>query len=157
MDLHEFAQHPRTAAAGSAPFLVSVDLQSGRVSVTGELDREHAHHVLDALDALSATDHAVWTLEARRVTFCDAEGLRVLVTAHRRARRAGRELLVLPSRCMHRLVLLVGLDQLLQVPPAPPAVVADVAESRRARTSLATVREVRHPTAVPAPAECATG
>ncbi|MDK3257670.1 STAS domain-containing protein [Blastococcus capsensis] len=150
MDLHEYARHSADSAV--APFLVSVDLRSAQVRVAGELDQEHAHHVLDALAALSGTDHAVWTLEARQVTFCDAAGLRSLVTAHRLARGHGRDLSVLPSPCMHRLVLLVGLDELLHTPPAPPGVVTDVAESRRVHRSLAAVREIRHPAATPAPA-----
>lgn len=105
-------------------FHVSADVPSGRVHVAGELDREHAHHVLDALGALAASDVPSWTLEARRVTFCDAEGLRVLVAASRMARGHGRRLSVLPSPCMHRLVLLVGLHRLVDVPPGPDAPVA---------------------------------
>ncbi|CCG03813.1 STAS domain-containing protein [Blastococcus saxobsidens] len=153
MDLHEYPEHCAAAEPAGSPFTVSVDVRSAEVSVAGELDREHAHHVLDALAALSATDHAVWTLEARQVTFCDAAGLRSLVTAHRLAHRHGRELSVLPSTCMHRLVLLVGLEQLLHTPPAPARLVTDVAECRRAHTSLATVRELRHPAGRPAPTD----
>lgn len=150
MDLHVNSQH-RAAEAAAAQFRASVDLRSARVSVAGELDREHAHHVVDALTALAGTDHATWTLDARRVTFCDAEGLRSLVTAQRLARGRGRELSVLPSPCMHRLVLLVGLDQLLDTPPPPARVVADVAKARRTHTSLAAVRDLRHPAGRPAP------
>ena len=158
MDLHVNAQHPVTAAAPEvAPFLVSVDLRSAQASVAGELDREHAHHVLDALAALSGTDHPVWTLEAGRGTFCDAEGLRSLVTAQRLARGHGRELSVLPSPCMHRLVLLVGLAQLLGTPPAPATVLADIAGSRRTHPSLAAIRELRRPAARPRPAGSAAG
>ena len=147
MDLHEVTQH----SPAVAPFAVSVDVPSAQVSVAGELDREHAHRVLDALTALSGTDSAIWTLEARQVTFCDAEGLRALVTAHRLARRHGRMLSVLPSPCMHRLVLLVGLEQLLCIPAAPAGVASDVARCRRVHTSLAAVRELRHPAAGSAP------
>ena len=129
----------------TAPFHIRVDLPSGEVRVAGELDREQAHQVLDALVTLADTDHPRWVLDARQVTFCDAEGLRVLVTAHRRARARGRELAVLPSACMHRLVLMVGLEQLLDIPPAPPAVLAGVAASRRTVRALAAVREHRHP------------
>ncbi|TYP90286.1 STAS domain-containing protein [Blastococcus xanthinilyticus] len=145
---------PHDAAPSELPpFELSVDLPAGRVCVAGELDREQAPLVLDALAALSDSPGARWTLDARRVTFCDAEGLRVLVTAHRRAFSRGKELAVLPSPCMHRLVLMVGLDQLLRVPPASAAVLADVAASRRTVRTLASVREHRHPATTPPPEE----
>lgn len=137
------------SVAGPTPFLVSVDLPSGWVGVTGELDRETAHHVLDALGALADTGQAHWTLDARPITFCDAVGLRALVLAHRLAVGHERTLSVLPSPCMHRLVLLVGLDQLLDTPPAPAAVLDDVAECRRTRRALAAVRDLRRQCAVP--------
>ncbi|WP_456600360.1 STAS domain-containing protein [Blastococcus sp. SYSU DS0616] len=128
-------------APEGGPFLLSVDPSAARVTVHGELDREHAHLVLDALATLSVADGTRWTLDAGGVTFCDAEGLRVLLSAHCLARGRGAQLEVLPSPCVHRLVILVGLDQLLETPPPPPAVSADVAETRRTRRSLAAVRD----------------
>ena len=158
MDPHVHTPHHVTATAPEvAPFLVSVDLRSAQVSVAGELDREHAHHVLDALAALSGTDRPVWTLEARRVTFCDAEGLRSLVVAQRLAHDHGRELSVLPGPCMHRLVLLVRLEELLGIPPARGTVLADTAGSRRSHPALAAVRELGRPAAKSGPAESAAG
>ena len=118
MDPHVLAPlcpPPGPAGPEVTPFSVSADPPSALVSVAGELDREHAHHVLDALAALAGTRSPSWTLEARRVTFCDAEGLRVLVAADRLARAHGRHLSVLPSPCIHRLVLLVGLDRVVDV------------------------------------------
>jgi anti-anti-sigma factor len=158
MSLHVPSQPPGSATAASGegtPFSVSVDRPSGWVSVAGELDREHAHQVLDALLSLAASGHAHWTLDARPITFCDAEGLRTLVLAHRLAIRSGRTLSVLPSPCMHRLVLLVGLDQLLDTPPAPASVQTGVAECRRSRRSLAAVRDLRRSTSVPGAAVAA--
>ena len=99
-------------------FWVCAEVRSGRVSVAGELDREHAHHVLDALAALSGADCARWTLEARRVTFCDAEGLRLLLAADRLACHHGRQLSVLASPWVRRLVVLVGLERLVDGAPA---------------------------------------
>ena len=137
------------ADVATAPFSASVDLPSGRVTVAGEFDRGNAHRVLDALDALAGTGHPQWTLDARSVSFCDAEGLRALVVGHRAARQHGRTLSVLPSPCVHRLVLLVGLDQLLVTPPPSATVLTDVADCVRTRRALAAVRDVRRPTSVP--------
>lgn len=133
----------------ATPFSVAVDLPSGWVTVAGELDRGNAHHVLDALAALAGTRHPRWTLDARSISFCDAEGLRALVVAHRVARHHGRTLSVLPSPCVHRLVLLVGLDQLLGTPPPTATVRTGVAESVRSRRALAAIPDVRRPTSVP--------
>src|SRR3982751_2684419 len=73
---------------------VSLDRSSGTVTVSGELDRESAHHLLDALDALRATPHRTWSVDASQVVFCDAAGLRALAAAQALATRHGRELRV---------------------------------------------------------------
>ncbi|SEK67168.1 anti-anti-sigma factor [Blastococcus sp. DSM 46786] len=104
------------------PFRMDVDLVDATVAVAGELDREHAHLLLDGLAALVAGAHRRWSVDAAEVVFCDAAGLRVLVTAHHLARRHGSALVLeRPSPCLHRLILLVGLQQMLDVRPAGPA------------------------------------
>ena len=108
--------------ADPIPFHVCVDLVGGTVAVSGELDRESASRVLEGLSALAGTGHQRWALDAAQVVFCDAAGLRALVTAHHLARRHGSTLVLeRPSPCLHRLLLLVGLDQMLELRPAGPA------------------------------------
>jgi anti-sigma B factor antagonist len=68
----------RWAEHRSRPLLLSIDLRTGRVTAAGELDRAVAHRLGDALDALALTGHRTWTIDAGGITFCDAEGLRVL-------------------------------------------------------------------------------
>ena len=98
------------------PFNVSVDLVAGSVAVSGELDRQNARYVLDGLALLAPTQHTRWSIETGQVTFCDAAGLRVLVSGHHLARRHGSRLVVdRPSRCVLRLLLLVGLEGVLTV------------------------------------------
>ncbi|TFV47459.1 STAS domain-containing protein [Blastococcus sp. TF02A-35] len=105
-------------------FLVSVDLGTATVTVTGELDQTTAHHVLDGLAALTGTGHRRWSVDMGQVTFCDAAGLRSLVTGHHLARRHGSALVLeRPSPCVHRLMVLVGLDRVLTMStdrPCPP-------------------------------------
>ena len=110
--------------AGWVPFQVSVDVDTATVVVAGEFDREHAPHVLDGMWSLTRSEHSRWVLDTERVTFCDAAGLRTLVTGHHLARRHGSRLVLeRPSQCLHRLVVLVGLHELLVlVPDRPPAV-----------------------------------
>ncbi|MGY1724384.1 STAS domain-containing protein [Blastococcus sp. SYSU DS0533] len=104
------------------PFRVDVDLVDATVAVAGELDREHVHLLLDALSALDDGAPRRWSVDAAEVVFCDAAGLRALVTAHHLARRHGCTLVVeRPSPCLHRLILLVGLEQMLDLRPAGPA------------------------------------
>jgi anti-sigma B factor antagonist len=93
---------------------VSIDWLSGAVVLRGELDRNTVHHLDDALTALAVTDHDCWVLDTAEVTWCDAGGLRALASAHALAEQHGGELrLVRPSRCVERLVTLIGLDRLI--------------------------------------------
>ena len=140
-DLHPFAFH------------VSVDLGSAVVAVAGELDRQNAPHVLDGLAALTSTEHRRWTVDATDVSFCDAAGLRALVTGHHLARRHGCELVVArPSRCVHRLIELVGLHRVLTVrtdlPCPPPA-----AGGQRPLPSGGPLRSARRVQFLPVPEE----
>lgn len=101
---------------------VAVDLVAGRITLAGELDRENAHHLVDAVEALHGTRHLRWELDAAGVTFCDAGGVRSLIAAQVLAARAGRRLLLVrPSRCVDRLVGLVGLDDLVRTALAQEA------------------------------------
>ena len=68
----------RRGEDSARPLLLSIDLQAGRITAAGELDRAVAHRLGDALDALALTGHRAWTVGAAGITFCDAEGLRVL-------------------------------------------------------------------------------
>ena len=103
------------------PFQVSVDVDTATVVVAGEFDREHAPHVLDGLWSLTRSERPRWVLDTGRVIFCDAAGLRALVTGHHLARRHGCQLVLeRPSPCLHRLMVLVGLDTLLAVVPDGP-------------------------------------
>jgi anti-anti-sigma factor len=108
---------PATALASSdldRALAVAVDWSTGSVVVRGELDRDAAHHLLDALGSLLSTHHLRWTIDTAGVTWCDAGGLRTLAAAHALAVAHGRELRLTPSsRCVDRLVSLSGLDRLI--------------------------------------------
>ncbi|MGY1683606.1 STAS domain-containing protein [Geodermatophilus sp. SYSU D01176] len=104
----------RRAEDSARPLLLSIDLQTGRVTAAGELDRAVAHRLGDALDALALTGHRTWTVDAAGITFCDAEGLRVLAGAAALADDRGCTLrLVDASPFTVRLLRLVGMEELL--------------------------------------------
>jgi anti-sigma B factor antagonist len=108
------------AAVADGGLAVSVDWTGGVIRLVGELDRETAHHLLDALEGMSSTPHRTWAVDASEVSFCDAGGLRALAAGQALAARHGRHLRVVAyGRCVERLVLLTGLDGLLD--GAPPA------------------------------------
>ena len=102
----------RSTQSSSRPLLLSIDLRTGRVTVAGELDRAVAHRLGDALGALALTGHRTWTVDAAAITFCDAEGLRVLAQARSVAQSRGRVLVLdRPSRFLVRMLGLVGMDR----------------------------------------------
>ncbi|WNV74101.1 STAS domain-containing protein [Geodermatophilus sp. DSM 44513] len=123
--------HPRPVyqeptAGRPRPLLLSIDLQTGRITAAGELDRAVAHRLADALDALTLTSHRAWTVEATAVTFCDAAGLRVLAAGSALAEERGCTLQVVgASPFTARLLRLVGMGALLDTPaPRVPLGVA---------------------------------
>ena len=113
---------PRTTTIGLTPvppLAVSVDLSSAKVRVAGELDRESAHHLVEAVAMLTTRHSRNWRLDAGDVTFCDAGGLRALSDAHSMAAEHGRTLdVVRSSRPVDRLVELLGHDRVFPVPAA---------------------------------------
>jgi anti-anti-sigma factor len=120
---HLPSTHPDSA------LVVSIDWPGGVVRLSGELDRDSAHHLLDALEALAVTGHRVLGVDAADVTFCDAGGLRALVVASRLLRAGGRDLRVQrASRCVARLIAMAGLDHLTGT--AAPAAAVDLTARR---------------------------
>ena len=115
---------------------IRVDLAAGRVTLTGDLDRGSAHHLTDAIAALVPTRHARWELDACGVTWCDAGGLRALLSATTLAARLDRELAVVAaSRCVARLLALV------EPPPGRPPLWPAPLRAAQARPARRTAPE----------------
>ncbi|SOD97726.1 STAS domain-containing protein [Blastococcus haudaquaticus] len=75
-------------------FTVLVHLARGRITVRGDLDRAHVSQLLDAVDVLSCSHAAQWTIDAAGITFFDVAGLRGLLHARAVAEQAGCTLVV---------------------------------------------------------------
>ncbi len=119
--------------------VVDLDLTTGLVHLRGDLDRDSAHHLRDAVETLLVTDRVGWTIDAGQVTFCDAGGLRALTAAARTAAAAGRELrLGVAPRCVTRLLALTGQTGLFSdsAPPSSARPYRVPAPSRPAETGL---------------------
>ncbi|MDN3266141.1 STAS domain-containing protein [Streptomyces sp. MA15] len=93
------------------------------VTVRGALDLHTAHRLADVLRPLTLTDGHTVLLELSGVTFLDSTGLTCLIAAYRTARTAGtRIVLIAPSRPVHRMLTLTGVDQVLHSYPTLEAV-----------------------------------
>ena len=87
-----------------------------QVSLRGELDLSTADKVEDELRRLE--DHAdkLLVLDLSGLTFLDSTGLRLMVTADQRARKAGRRLaLVKGPETVHRVFTITKLDERLHM------------------------------------------
>jgi anti-anti-sigma factor len=113
--LHPF--HPRPLPvpyaedASPAQLTVRVDLVAGRIALNGSLDRQTAHHLLDAATALTSGSHREWVLDAGELHFCDTAGLRAITAVYRRALRHGARLTVRePGAWLRRALTALRLD-----------------------------------------------
>ena len=82
------------------PFAVHVTLVGGPSVVlepVGDLDIASAPTLTDAVDSAVGASAREVTIDLRRVDFLDSSGIRALVTAYRRSRRAGFSLSLLPG------------------------------------------------------------
>jgi anti-anti-sigma factor len=75
-----------------SPFTARLDLVAGRLEVAGHLDHRTAHLVHDAVSALAQAGSPTWLVDVRGLTGRDADCLRVLGGAYRRALRHGRQM-----------------------------------------------------------------
>src|SRR6478609_9371568 len=96
-----------------ARFTVEVVRGVPVVAAPEEIDITNAEALRTAL--LTAADgHGTLVVDMTRTRFCDSSGLHVLIAAHRRARAAGHEvLLVIPSTTVLRVFALTGMDTVI--------------------------------------------
>ena len=102
----------------------------GRVSPTvvtlpAEIDMANADRVGADLQAAFAPGITTVVADMTATTFCDSRGIHAVVMAHRRAAASGAELrLVVPSACVLRVLVLLGLDRWLAIYPSLPEALA---------------------------------
>ena len=93
---------------------------SATVRLLGELDIASADAARHALELLDAGIQQI-VLDLSQITYCDAAGVRFLLTAQRQARATGRDLVVRhASRPVRRVLALTG-DLAAICPADPPA------------------------------------
>ncbi len=102
----------------SFPFSIETVHHHGvpRLAVSGELDMATAPQLAAAIAKDEREDGRAPVLELSRLAFMDVAGMRVLLDAARRARRAGGRLIVFnPQPAIRRLLALTAVDRTLQI------------------------------------------
>jgi anti-anti-sigma factor len=85
-----------------------------RVSLEGELDLSNVLYVEEEIRKAEKRKPAI-VLDLRQLRFLDSTGLRVIVSAHQRARNQGRRLRIVPGgEAVRRLFRLSGLERRLE-------------------------------------------
>ena len=92
------------------------------VALEGEIDLSAAPDAERRIAQAEAREPGRLVIDLREVTFMDSSGLRVLLTAHRRADQAGRGFaLVKGGEAVERLLDVTGLTGRLEILDEPPA------------------------------------
>jgi anti-sigma B factor antagonist len=87
-----------------------------RLALRGELDLEHAYSFDEELKRVEAMSPKVICLDLRELLFLDSCGLGRLIAARRRARKAGRRLvLVRGSATVQRVFALTAVDEAFEM------------------------------------------
>jgi len=82
----------------------------------GELDLSTIERVEEAIERAELTGAPLVVIDLRALTFLDSTGLRTIVTADQRARRAGRRLVVRKGpETVHRVFTITRLDERLEM------------------------------------------
>jgi anti-sigma B factor antagonist len=92
------------------------------VALEGEIDLAAAPEAERRIAEAEAQNPGKLVIDLREVTFMDSSGLRVLLTAHRRAEQDGRGFaLIRGGESVDRLLQVTGLAGRLEVLEEPPA------------------------------------
>jgi anti-sigma B factor antagonist len=101
-----------------APFDVVISQETGRtvVYLRGELDASTAPHLAHLLDQLCHHGHHQIALDLSQLAFLGAAGLGVFVRTHQELQVTGGTLvLTRPTRMVHRILAITGLDAALVI------------------------------------------
>ncbi len=87
-----------------------------QVSLRGELDLSTVEKVEDELRRVEQRVDKLLVLDLSGLTFLDSTGLRLMVTADQRARKAGRRFAIVKGpETVHRVFTITKLDERLQM------------------------------------------
>ena len=108
----------------TSPFEVTIEERGDRVHaiLRGELDISTASRLEENLERVEADEPALLVLDLSRLDFMDSTGLRLLISADGRARKAGRRLVLIKgNEIVQRVLRLTRLDERLEIVEDPGA------------------------------------
>lgn len=109
------------AADRAGQFQVVTEQSEGmaKVAPSGELDIATAGRLTEALDALTVGSGEKLVIDLSAVGFMDSTGLRILISANRKATEGAYELVIVTGESPAKRVLeLTRMDEHMQVVPA---------------------------------------
>ena len=100
--------------------ILEVETRSGerhaQVILRGELDLSTVEKVEDELRRVEAGEEKIVVLDLSGLSFLDSTGLRLMVTADRRAQKDGRRLVIVRGpETVHRVFTITHLDEKLEM------------------------------------------
>ena len=105
------------------------------VTAPQEIDITTAAGLRTAMLAAAARGHGRFVVDMTRTRFCDSSGLHALVAAHKRARAANQELLlVIPGTAARRIFAITGIDRVIPTFTSLDEVLAHRPPPRSARS-----------------------
>jgi anti-sigma B factor antagonist len=100
-----------------------------RIALRGELDLDHAYAFDEQLRHVECSRPPCIVLDLRELTFMDSCGMGRLLAARRRARKAGRRLvLVRGGRAVQYLLAVSGMEEAFEIVSEIPASLQFVSE-----------------------------
>lgn len=95
------------------------------VALAGELDICCAYTFDTRLREVEQRNPELMVIDLRELCFIDSAGLARILAVHRRAKRAGRRVvLTRGTKAVQRVLALAAMDQVLEIVPEPAAVLA---------------------------------
>ena len=117
-----------------------------RVMLRGELDFEHAYTFDVELRSVEQLQPPCIVLDLRELSFVDSCGMGRLIAARRRARRAGRRLLLVRGgRAISRLIALAAVEGQFEIVGDVPAELRRVPSGRSEPKGVHAGRKGRRP------------
>ncbi len=100
--------------------ILEVETRSGerhvQVILRGELDLSTVEKVEEELRRVEAGEERILVLDLSALSFLDSTGLRLMVTADRRAQKDGRRLVIVRGpETVHRVFTITKLDEKLEM------------------------------------------
>ena len=103
------------SGGGGLEITVAEERNAYTLVLSGELDISTSADVEAELARVEAKDPPLIVLDLRGLSFMDSTGLRLVLGADSRARKAGRRLAVVPGpEAVHRVFLIALLDKRLE-------------------------------------------